>query len=106
MEKLILYPIDAYTIYSADNEYTSSEKGLYSSYEVALKKSIGSGWYGSNGEVRKKQNVYQDEVGTLYTAHKIGEFTDIGNKRKDELYASILSKLTDEELNFFKQYEH
>lgn len=80
MSELKLKPVEAYTVYSADSERTSSEKGVYSDYNIASAISIGRGWYGSNGVVQNKKDVYEDENGELYIVNHIGKFTDVGGK--------------------------
>lgn len=98
MQELKLKPVKAYTICSSDNEWGSSEKGLYKDYNIAATKAIGSGWYASNGEVRDKKDVYEDENGKLYTVKYIGQFDDISEKFKEDILMGIKSKLTKEEL--------
>ena len=98
MENLNLKKVKAYTVYSSDSEIQSSEKGIYADYDIASKKSTKSGWYGSNGEVREKDNIYEDENGELYSVKYIGKFTDVEQKHKDKAMASIKNKLTKEEL--------
>lgn len=98
MSDLKLKPVKAYTVYSSDDEMRSSEKGVYKDYNIASTKAKGSGWYGSNGEVRDKKDVYEDEAGELYQVKKLGKFTDVAEKYKEDTIASIKSKLTKEDL--------
>lgn len=90
----------AYTVYSSDNEVRSSEKGIYKNRDIAYKRSLKSGWYGSNGEVREK-TVYKDANGEIYEVKKIGRYTDqFLDFSQEPLINSIKSKLTQEELEF------
>lgn len=100
MEILKLKPVKAYTIYSSDNEYTSSPKGCYRDYNIASIKAVGSGWYGLNGTVKSLDDIYQDENGELYNVKKIGKFTDEEENYKEQLLENVKSKLTKEELEF------
>ena len=97
--KLELTKVDkAYTINSADNEYSSSNKGVYKDYNIASTKAKGSGWYGSNGTVEDVTDLYQDVNGVLYKIKLIGKFTDEEEKYRTDTINSIKSKLTKEEL--------
>jgi hypothetical protein len=98
MSELKLKPINAYTVYSSDDEMRSSNKGVYKDYNIASTKAIGSGWYGSNGEVKSLNDVYEDESGELYTVKHVGKFTDVAEKFREDTLASIKSKLTKAEL--------
>jgi len=98
MSELKLKLVKAYTVYSSDDERHSSNKGVYQDYNIASTKAVGSGWYGSNGEVKDLNDVYEDESGELYTVKHIGKFTDVAEKFKEDTLASIKSKLTKEEL--------
>lgn len=98
MNNLKLIPIIAYTINSADDEYKSSDKGVYKDYAIASTKAPKSGWYDSDGDVRKKENIYQDDAGELYEVKHIGQFTDVSEKYREDTIASIKSKLTEQEL--------
>lgn len=98
MNDLKLKKVIAYTVYSSDDERRSSEKGVYKDRNIAATKAVGSGWYGSDGEVREKKDVYDDGNGNLYHAVPIGQFTDVSEKYREETLASIKSKLTKEEL--------
>lgn len=97
METLKLNKINAYTVHSSDDEYRSSNKGVYRNYSVAAVRAPKSGWYGSNGTVENIE-VWEDENGDLYTLKKIGKFTDEAEKYKEDLMSSIKAKLTTEEL--------
>ncbi len=97
MAELKLKSIRAFTIYSSDDERRGSEKGIYSRYDIAAAKAVGSGWYGSNGEVKEKDDVYEGEDGELYVVKHVGKFTDVSEKFKEDTIASIKSKLTKEE---------
>lgn len=97
MNKLELTPIDAYTVNSADDEYRSSDKGIYRSLAIAEQFSKGSGWYGSDGTVESKENVFVDPNGILYEVKLIGYFTDEAQQMKKDLMESIKSKLSPEE---------
>lgn len=92
----------AYTVYSSDDERSGSEKGIYKDFGFASKRAIGSGWYGSNGEVLEKKNIYEDETGELYIVKHVGKFNDVEEKIKEDTLASIKSKLSKEELDFLK----
>lgn len=91
--------VNAYTIYSSDSEMSGSEKGLYKSYSIALTKAEGAGWYNSDGEVRIKKDIYEDEDGELYEVKHRGKFTDVSEKYKQDLIESIKAKLTKAELD-------
>lgn len=96
-----LRKITAWTVYSADSDTQSSEKGVYQERSLAEAKSRGSGWYGSNGEVREKTDVWQDlETGELYQVKCLGHFTDLEEARRKRMAESIKSKLTEEEIKF------
>src|SRR5687768_17533447 len=86
---LSLRKVQAWTVYSADSEMSGSEKGLYKDYSIASIKSKKSGWYGSDGEVREKDDIYEVPNGTLYQVSLIGKFTDVEEKYKNDLIASI-----------------
>lgn len=99
IEKEHLKRVDVYTILSPDNEMTSSEKGYYLSYDIANEKSKGSGWYGSNGEVLTKVNIYMNSDGELFQVTPLGYPSD--SLVKDEhMMDKISEKLTKEELEF------
>lgn len=98
MKELKLISVTAYTVNSADNEMRSSDKGTYKDYNTARVDAMGSGWYGSDGTVKIKEDVYQDENKELYIVKHIGKFTDEEAKYKNDLMASIKSKLTEAEL--------
>lgn len=101
MSELKLKKKTAYTVYSSDNEIKSSEKGLYKDHDVASKKAVGSGWYGSNGVVMTI-DVWEAEDGKLYTVNPAGDdgkFTDESEQYKKDIRASIKAKLTPEELS-------
>ena len=98
MSELKLKPIKAYTVYSSDDEMRPSNKGVYKDYNIASTKAVGAGWYGSNGEVKDLNDVYEDESGELYTVKHVGNFTDADEKLKEDTLASIKSKLTKAEL--------
>ena len=102
MAELRLKPVKAFTIYSSDDDRRSSEKGIYKDYAIASKKAKGCGWYGSDGEVRTKDGIFEDEQGGLYNVKFIGNFTDVAEKEREETLASIKSKLTEQELAFLK----
>jgi hypothetical protein len=95
--KLELFELQAYTVYSADTERTSSCKGLYKTYGDAELASRGSGFYGSDGEVRQI-TVWEDTSGKLYEVKELGDFTLDGKAKKEALLNSIREKLTDEEM--------
>ena len=97
--ELTLKKVTAYTVYSSDNEWTGSEKGSYKSSDIASVKAKGAGWYGSDGQVRVKKDVYSDEEGNLYNVTKIGKFIDELEKEYQAVINSIKSKLTPEELH-------
>jgi len=97
MDKLTLKKINAYTINSADDDFRSSDKGVYRNLSVATERAPKSGWYGSNGTV-KNIEVWEDEDGELYSLKPLGKFTDEAEQYKENLMASIKSKLTTEEL--------
>lgn len=99
MSELKLKPVTAYTVYSSDNDRQSSEKGIYKDSSIAAIKAVGSGWYGSDGEVRDKKNVYEDENGKLYIVNYFGEFNDVAEQYRIDTIASIKTKLTQAELN-------
>lgn len=96
--ELILKPIKAYTIYTPIDEMRSVEKGLYKDRSIADVDAKGSGWYGSDGTVREKENVYEDEAGALYQVFPLAKFTDVEKAYKEKTLASIKSKLTPAEL--------
>lgn len=93
----------AYTVHSTDSETTSSDKGVYKDVSIANKKSIGAGWYGSNGEVRPLYDIFEDEKGKLYQVKCLGYPTNESEEHKQKLLKSITSKLTDEELEFISK---
>jgi hypothetical protein len=95
--KLELEKIQAYTVYSADTERTSSSKGLYRDYTDAFKASRGAGFYGSDGEVLEKE-VWQDSSGNIYEVKEVNGFTLENKSKQEALYKSIREKLTDEEM--------
>lgn len=95
---LNLNPIQAFTVNSPDDEYRSSDKGIYRTKEIAQSKCKNAGWYGSAGKVEEKDDIYIDENGTLYEVTKLGGFTDEDIRKKNDLIESIKSKLTQEEL--------
>ena len=98
MDDLKLTPVIAYTVHSADDERSSSDKGLYKDYAIASTKAPKSGWYDSDGEVREKKNIYTDESGELYEVKHLGQFDDVSEKYRQETITSIKAKLTKEEL--------
>lgn len=98
MEKLNLTKVTAYTVYSSDSDITSSEKGYYKNYNIASTKCKKVGWFGFDGEVREKKDVYSDENGELYIVKHVGQFTDVSEKYREDIIAQIKSKLTKEEL--------
>ncbi len=98
-ETLTLKKVTAYTVYSSDDDRSSSEKGSYKDANIAAVKAKGSGWYGSNGEVRVKKDVYEDEEGTLYKVTSIGQFVDVSEDAVQAVINSIKSKLSAEELS-------
>lgn len=98
-DQLILNKVTAYTVYSADDEMRSSNKGVYKDFNLASVKAVGSGWFGSNGEVRELQDVYQEQEGpNLYQVVRMGKYLDVEDEYKKRLVMSIKSKLTPEEL--------
>jgi hypothetical protein len=101
LDILELQIIAAYTIYSADDEYRGSEKGVYRDRAYAEEKAIGAGWWGSNGEVRTI-SVGVDKNGLVYRLTAIGEFADVKQQNDSAMLKTIEAKLTPEELNFIK----
>jgi hypothetical protein len=97
MDKLTLKKIEAYTVHSTDNDRTSSNKGVYRNSSIAAVRAVKAGWYGSDGTVISIE-VWEDENGDLYNLKKLGKFTDEAEQYKENLMASIKSKLTTEEL--------
>lgn len=93
-----LTKVVAYTIHSQDDERTSSNKGVYKDSSIASAKAHKSGWYGTDGDVRQIDDIFQDENGELYNVKYIGQYTDVSEKIKEDTIASIKSKLTDAEL--------
>ncbi len=93
-----LKPVQAFTLSSDDNEYSSSIKGVFKDYNIAVVKAKGSGWYGSDGEVREAFDIFEDENGNLYRVTQVGDFVDINEKYKEDTIASIKTKLSKEEL--------
>lgn len=97
-----LTKIDAYTVNSSDDEYRSSNKGVYRNYTTAFNKTEGAGWYGAKGEVENIE-VWQDNEGNLYTLKHLGRgFTDEIQKQEEDMLSNIKSKLNNEELEFLK----
>ena len=94
---LTLTPINAYTINSSDNEWASSDKGIYQDYNIACIKSKKCGWYGSDGNV-KAIEVWKDENNNLYKLIPLGKFLDVEEEYKNKLIQQIKNKLTEEEL--------
>lgn len=99
MSELKLKKVTAYTVNSSDDEWKSSDKGVYKDSRIASTKTKGAGWYGSDGEVREMKDVYEDENGELYTVKHIGKYMDVEEKFREETIASIKTKLTKEELD-------
>lgn len=95
--ELNLKKVSAYAVYSSDDERSGSIKGYYKDYNAASVKAKGSGWYGSDGEV-KTVNVWMDEEGKIYDVKPLGKYTDDAEKYRQETMESIKSKLTKEEL--------
>lgn len=98
MSELKLKPIKAYSVNSSDDEWKSSNKGVYKDYNIASTKTKGAGWYGSDGKVVDLDDVYEDGNGELYTVKHVGKFTDVAEKFREDTLASIKSKLTKAEL--------
>ena len=90
----------AYTIHVPVDERTSKDIGVYKDVSIANKKSFGAGWYGSNGEVRHLENIFEDDKGILYQVKCLGYPTNESEERKENLLKSIKSKLSEEELDF------
>ena len=103
MSDLNLTVAIAYTVHSSDSEVRSSDKGVYKDISIANKMAIGSGWWGSNGEVKLLENIFEDEKGRLYQVKFLGYPTNEDEEHKKNLLESIKSKLTDEELNFINK---
>lgn len=99
--KLILTSVTAFTIHSADDEYRSSNKGLYKDLSVANLKAPKSGWYGGDGVVRPMDDIWEDEEGNPYRVTPL-VYTDVLMNKEAQLKASIKSKLNEEELKFLK----
>lgn len=93
---LKLEKLTAFAVNSSDDEWKSSIKGYYRQRSVAEVKAVGSGWYGSNGQV-VPVDVYTDGK-ILYRVEIIGMFTDEAAGFHNNLVNSIKSKLTKAEL--------
>ena len=98
-----LKKVKAYTIYSQDDEKSSSCKGLFKAYEAAAYKAPGSGWFGSNGEVIELDDVYEDSTGELFRIERLGQFDDVSEQFKQDVISSIKSKVTKEEFSIIQK---
>lgn len=98
-KNLNLKMVEAYTVHSQDDERRSSDKGIYTTWESANKKTKGSGWWGSDGRVIEKI-VYVDSEGEVYEVKKLGKFTDLSEEYNLKMSEAIKSKLSKEEIEF------
>lgn len=97
-----LEKVNAYTIRLQVSERETKQVGVYNTYAVASEKAKGAGWYGTDGEVYELENIYVDDNGILYNVKKLGDFTDVKEKKEQTLLESVTAKLTAEEMDFIK----
>lgn len=100
-KSIVLTPVKAFAVYASDDDKSGSIKGYYSTRIIAEIKTKGAGWYGSNGEVLEK-TLYSDGT-NIYEVKNLGMFGDVAEKFKEDMTASIKSKLTQAEWDFLNK---
>lgn len=96
-DSLNIKKIQAYAVYSSDDERSGSIKGYYTNISVASAKAEKSGWYNSDGEVQSL--ILHTDGKYLYEVCRVG-FCNNDEAEKEHMIASIKSKLSKEELKF------
>jgi hypothetical protein len=102
-QHLHIEKVECFSVQASVDEYRTTNTGFYSNRTKAYEKSIGAGWYGSDGSVFDRDNVYADTNGNLFLVEPVGKFTDLEEEAKNAITKSIMSKLSPEEVEFVKK---